>query len=80
MTIELSREEREVLERWTRRRTTAAALSLRAWIVLATAGGESKTQLAARLRVHRNAMSLWRRRFVEFRLHGLLDEPRPGQP
>ena len=78
--IELSREEREVLEGWTRRRTTAAALSLRARIVLAAAGGESNTELAARLGVHRNTVSLWRRRFVEFRLDGLLDEPRPGQP
>src|SRR5947209_3682454 len=78
--IELSGEEREVLEGWTRRRTTAAALSLRARIVLAAAGGESNTELAARLRVHRNTVSLWRRRFLEFRLDGLLDEPRPGQP
>jgi transposase len=78
--IELSREEREVLEGWTRRRTAAAALSLRARIVLAAAGGESNTALAARLGVHRNTVGLWRRRFVEFRLDGLLDEPRPGQP
>jgi transposase len=78
--IELSREEREVLEAWTRRRTTAAALSLRARIVLAAAGGQSNTELAARLGVHRNTVSLWRRRFLEFRLDGLLDEPRPGQP
>jgi transposase len=78
--IELSREEREVLEGWTRRRTTAAALSMRARIVLAAAGGESNTELAARLGLHRNTISLWRRRFMEFRLDGLLDEPRPGQP
>ena len=78
--IELSPEEREVLEGWTRRRTTAAALSSRARIVLAAAGGESNTALAARLGVHRNTVSLWRRRFLEFRLDGLLDEPRPGQP
>ena len=48
--------------------------------MLAAAGGESNTELAARLGVHRNTVSLWRRRFVEFRLDGLLDEPRPGQP
>ena len=78
--IELSPEEREMLEAWTRRRTTAAALSLRSRIVLACAGGESNTEIAARLGVHRNTVSLWRRRFLEFRLDGLLDEPRPGQP
>jgi transposase len=78
--IELSPEERGVLEGWTRRRTTAAALSLRARIVLAAAGGESNTEIAERLGVHRNTASLWRRRFVEFGVDGLADEPRPGQP
>src|ERR1700735_2704795 len=78
--IELSGDEREVLEGWTRRRTTAAALSLRARIVLAAASGESNTEVAGRLGVHRNTVSLWRRRFLEFRLDGLLDEPRPGKP
>ena len=78
--IDLSPEERGVLEGWTRRRTTAAALSLRARIVLSAAEGESNTEIAERLGVHRNTASLWRRRFLEFRLDGLLDEPRPGQP
>jgi transposase len=78
--IELSRLEREVLEGWTRRRTTAASLSMRARIVLAAAGGENNTELAARLGLARGTVSLWRRRFLEFRLDGLLDEPRPGQP
>jgi transposase len=78
--IELSPDERGVLEGWTRRRTTAAALSLRARIVLAAADGESNTEIAERLGVHRNTAGLWRRRFAEFRLDGLLDEPRPGQP
>jgi len=78
--IDLSPEERGVLEGWKRRRTTAAALSLRARIVLSAAEGESNTEIAERLGVHRNTASLWRRRFLEFRLDGLLDEPRPGQP
>jgi transposase len=78
--IELADDEQAVLEGWTRRRTTAAALSLRARIVLACAAGESNTEIAARLGLHRNTVALWRRRFLEFRLDGLLDEPRPGQP
>jgi DNA-binding NarL/FixJ family response regulator len=65
--IELSGDEREVLEGWTRRRTTAAALSLRARILLAAASGESNTEIAERLGVHRNTAGLWRRRFLEFR-------------
>jgi len=68
------------LEAWTRRRTSAAALSQRARIVLACAGGESNTEIGRRLGVHRNTVGLWRRRFLAHRLDGLLDEPRPGQP
>jgi transposase-like protein len=71
--IELSREERELLEGWTRRRTTANALALRSRIVLSAAGEQSNTEIARRLGVHRNTVSLWRRRFIEFRLDGLLD-------
>ena len=73
---------------WTSRRSaisvvfnpSAAALSQRARIVLACAGGESNTEIGRRLGVHRNTVGLWRRRFLEYRLDGLLDEPRPGQP
>ena len=78
--IELSDDERRALEAWTRRRTSAAALSQRARIVLACAAGEGNTEIARRLDVHRNTVALWRRRFLEFRLDGLLDEARPGQP
>jgi transposase len=78
--IELSEDERRALEAWTRRRTSAAALSQRARIVLACASGESNTEIARRMGVHRNTVGLWRRRFSEYRLDGLLDEPRPGQP
>jgi transposase len=78
--IELSGDEQEVLEGWARRRTTANALAMRSRIVLGAADGQSNTEIAARVGVHRNTVGLWRRRFVEFRLDGLLDEPRPGQP
>ena len=53
---------------------------MRSRIVLACAAGQSNTQIAAGLGVHRNTVALWRRRFAEFGLDGLLDEPRPGQP
>ena len=78
--IELADEERVALQAWTRRRTSAAALSQRARIVLGCAAGQSNTEVARRLGVHRNTVALWRGRFVEFRLDGLLDEARPGQP
>lgn len=40
----------------------------------------SNVELADRLEVDRNTFSKWRNRFVQLRLDGLLDEPRPGRP
>jgi transposase len=78
--VELSDEERAQLEAWTRRRTSAQALALRSRIVLRAADGHNNTQIAAELGLSRNMVSKWRSRFVEYRLDGLTDEPRPGRP
>jgi transposase len=78
--IELTADEREVLESWTRRHTSAQALALRARIVLLAADGVSNSQIAERVGIVRNTVAKWRRRFAEHRLDGLTDEPRPGQP
>jgi transposase len=78
--VELTDDERDQLEVWTRRRTSAQALAQRSRIVLAAAEGLNNTEIAARLGVHRNMVAKWRRRFAEYRLDGLTDEPRPGQP
>jgi transposase len=63
---------------WTRRPKTAQALALRARIVLLCATGLSNTEVARRLHVTGATVCKWRQRFVQFRLDGLLDEPRPG--
>lgn len=76
----LSESERERLVAWTRRRKTAQALALRARIVLACAEGMENKVVAARQRVTQQTVSKWRARFVEQRLDGLLDAPRPGAP
>ena len=73
-------EERARLEEWTRRPKTAQALAQRARIVLQCAGGSSNTVVAHQLGITKQTVGKWRQRFVERRLDGLLDEPRPGAP
>ena len=66
--------------RGARRRTSAQGLAQRAGIVLAAAEGSTNTEIAQRLGVSRPTVTKWRNRFVEHRLDGLVDEPRPGRP
>src|SRR5918996_3082928 len=78
--VVLSDQERETLERWERRHSSAQALALRCRIVLACAEGGSNSEIAGRLGVNRSTVAKWRSRFVEHRIDGLHDEPRPGGP
>ena len=78
--IVLTDEERETLERWARRPTSAQALALRCRIVLAAAEGRLNRDIAMELGVHPTTVGKWRARFAAERLDGLNDEPRPGKP
>jgi transposase len=68
------------LTAWSRRPKTARAIAERARIILASAGGESNTAIAAAIGVDYHTVSKWRQRFLAQRLDGLLDAPRPGAP
>ncbi len=78
--IEVSEQERAQLESWARRRSSAQALAQRSRVVLLASQGLNNTEIAVRLGVHRAMVRKWRSRFAEFRLDGLIDEPRPGKP
>jgi transposase len=78
--LTLTDEERDTLERWARRPTTAQSLAQRARVVLACASGYTNTRVARELRLTKQTVGKWRSRFLTARLDGLLDEPRPGAP
>jgi transposase len=78
--LTLTVEENNRLVEWARRRTTAQALALRARIILAYAQGASTAEVARRVQAIPHTVRKWRQRFIEQRLDGLLDAPRPGQP
>jgi transposase len=76
----LTDDERETLQRWARRRSSSQALAQRCRIVLGCAAGKSNKEVAADVGVWPQTVGVWRRRFLESRLDGLADEPRPGAP
>src|SRR5437899_10374516 len=76
--LTLSDEERETLERWARRPTTAQALAQRARIVLACVSGRDNSAVAVEARVTRQPVGRWRRRLVAKRVARPRPEARPG--
>ena len=78
--VSLTDEERSVLTKWSRGRSTPARLVLRAKIVLASAEGRESKDIAAELGCTRRTVGTWRNRFVEDRLVGIQkDAPRGGR-
>ena len=78
--IELSPEERQILEAQARRYTLPYRDVVRAKIVLLAAQGVDNDEIALRLDTRREIVSKWRKRFFEERLAGLEERPRQGRP
>ena len=76
----LGDDERQKLDTWASRPKSTQRLATRARIILACAEGRDNKDVAARLRVNITTVGKWRQCFLEDRLDGLADEPRPGAP
>jgi transposase len=78
--VVLSLEERATLQSWARARSQAQRLVQRAQVILMAAEGIENQEIAARLRISRPTVQLWRQRFLALRAAGLeKDAPRPGR-
>jgi transposase len=75
----LSDAERRTLTARARSGRTAHRDVLRARIVLAAAAGTANAQIARLLGICEDTVRKWRHRFVDQRLAGLKDRPRPGR-
>ena len=76
----VSNEERQRLESLVHRTRSQALLARRARVVLGCAEGLDNKAVAKKLRCSLGMVGKWRARFLEARLEGLYDEPRPGAP
>jgi len=78
--VVLSEEVRRKLEQQSRGRSTQSRVVLRSRIVLLAGEGLQNKQIAAALKVAPRMAALWRSRFLEHGIEGLLqDAPRPGR-
>ena len=78
--IELIPAVRMELEKLSRRRTTPVRVVQRSWIILLAADGMQNKEIAQRLSVAPRMVALWRGRFIELGVEGLMkDASRPGR-
>jgi transposase len=79
-TIELTAADRLELEKLSRRRTTSVRVVERSRIILLAAEGMQNKEIAGRLGVAPRMAALWRGRFNQMGVEGLMkDAPRPGR-
>lgn len=78
--VNLTKQERAILEHRSRKYTLPYFIVIRAQMMLLAAENLPNYQIAERLNTRREVVSRWRKRFVLKRLTGLEEEPRPGRP
>jgi transposase len=78
--LTVTSEERQRLESLAHRARSQALVARRARVVLGCAEGLDNKAVAKKLRCSLGMVGKWRSRFLEARLEGLYDEPRPGAP
>jgi transposase len=78
--VKLSDEQRQQLEKQARARSVSVRLAQRSKMILLAAAGFSDLKIAGELRVKRQTVARWRRRFIGQGLLGIeKDAPRPGR-
>ena len=80
VTVDVSAEDRRVLESWTRSPSMRAGLAQRARIVLLAADGVAVKDIVARVGVSKPTVIGWKKRYAAEGLGGLDDRPKPGRP
>lgn len=78
--IRLSERDRQVLEQMARSRTLPHGEVCRAQMILMSAKGDTNTVIANRFGVTLPTIAYWRKRYMQFGVEGLQDEPRSGRP
>ena len=78
--LRLDGEQRQQLEAMASSRALPHGLVTRVRIVLLSADGWSNQDIAARLRLNKMTVGLWRRRFLKQRADGIARGTSPGPP
>src|SRR5271170_814702 len=76
----LTEEERQELQQMTQSRTLPAGDVMRSRMVLLLADGVAYQKIQELLNTTAPTIARWKRRFLQHRIAGLMDELHPGQP
>jgi transposase len=77
--VVLTQDEHKELQQMSVSRTLPAGDVFRARLILMLAAGRSYAEVQERLNTTAPTISLWKKRFVEYRIVGLMEERHPGQ-